>query len=52
MYHKEDLRLKEISEELGLSESRVSRILTAAMFELGERIRAREARNDDSLLGV
>lgn len=52
MYHKEDLRLKEISKELNLSESRVCRILMAAMFELGERIRAREARNDDSLMGV
>ncbi len=42
LYYKEDLRLKEISRVLNLSESRVSRILSAALFELGERIRARE----------
>jgi RNA polymerase sigma factor for flagellar operon FliA len=42
MYYKEDMRLKEISKVLGLSESRVSRIMTAATFELGERLRAKE----------
>jgi RNA polymerase sigma factor for flagellar operon FliA len=36
MYYKEDLRLKEIGEILGLSESRVSRLLTAAQFQLRE----------------
>lgn len=50
LYHKEDLRLKEISAVMKLSESRISRILTAAMFELGERIRAREARADNASL--
>jgi RNA polymerase sigma factor for flagellar operon FliA len=34
LYYKEDLRLKEIGEVLGLSESRVSRLLTAAQFQL------------------
>ena len=36
LYYKEDLRLKEIGELLSLSESRVSRLLTAAQFELRE----------------
>ena len=36
LYYKEDLRLKEIGEMLGLSESRVSRLLTAAQFQLRE----------------
>ncbi|HZT79872.1 MAG TPA: sigma-70 family RNA polymerase sigma factor [Gemmataceae bacterium] len=42
LYYMEDLRLKEIGEVLGLSESRVSRVLSAALFRLGEYIRARE----------
>ncbi len=41
LYYMEDLRLKEIGQILGLSESRVSRVLTAAQFELREYIRAR-----------
>ncbi len=36
LYYKEDLRLKEIGQLLGLSESRVSRLLTAAQFQLRE----------------
>jgi RNA polymerase sigma factor for flagellar operon FliA len=36
LYYKEDLRLKEIGEILGLSESHVSRLLTAAHFQLRE----------------
>lgn len=36
LYYKEDLRLKEIGEMLGLSESRISRLLTAAQFQLRE----------------
>lgn len=36
LYYKEDLRLKEIGEILGLSESRVSRLLTAAQLQLRE----------------
>lgn len=36
LYYKEDLRLKEIGEILGLSESRVSRLLAAAQFQLRE----------------
>ena len=36
LYYKEDLRLKEIGEMLGLSESCVSRLLTAAQFQLRE----------------
>lgn len=42
LYYKEDLRLKEISQLMNLSESRISRILSAAMFELGERLRRKE----------
>jgi RNA polymerase sigma factor for flagellar operon FliA len=41
LYYKEDLRLKEIGEMLGLSESRVSRLLTAAQFQLREYLLAR-----------
>jgi RNA polymerase sigma factor for flagellar operon FliA len=43
LYYLEDLRLKEIGRVLELSESRVSRLLSAALFGLGEYIRAREA---------
>ena len=42
LYYMEDLRLKEIGQVLKLSESRVSRLLTAALFQLGEQLRARE----------
>ncbi|MCX7423315.1 MAG: sigma-70 family RNA polymerase sigma factor [Planctomycetia bacterium] len=41
MYYKEDLRLKEIGEILGLSESRISRLLTAAQFQLREYVMER-----------
>ncbi len=43
LYYMEDLRLKEIGTLLNLSESRVSRILNAALFHLGEYMRARQA---------
>jgi RNA polymerase sigma factor FliA len=39
LYYLENLRLKEIGVLLELSESRVSRLLKAAMFELGEQMR-------------
>lgn len=39
LYYLEDLRLKEIGEVLTLSESRVSRLLSAALFHLGEYMR-------------
>lgn len=42
LYYREDLRLREISEILKLSVSRISRMLTKATFELGEALRARE----------
>ncbi|MCA9205849.1 MAG: sigma-70 family RNA polymerase sigma factor [Planctomycetales bacterium] len=41
LYYMEDLRLKEIGEVLGLSESRVSRLLTRGEFNLREYVRAR-----------
>ena len=41
LYFREDLRLQEIGAVLKLSESRVSRILNAALFRLGEYLRAR-----------
>jgi RNA polymerase sigma factor for flagellar operon FliA len=41
LYYLEDLRLKEIGKVLGLSESRVSRILAKAEFRLRELVRAR-----------
>jgi RNA polymerase sigma factor for flagellar operon FliA len=40
MYYVEDMRLKEIGEVLKLSESRVSRILSRAVFRLREMARA------------
>jgi len=43
LYYLEDLRLKEIGELLKLSESRVSRLLDAGLFELGEFMRAHGA---------
>ncbi len=43
LYYQEDLRLKEIGKVLGLSVSRVSRLLSSAMFQLGEFVRARTA---------
>ncbi len=42
LYYMEDLRLKEIGHVLKLSESRVSRLLNSAVFQLGERLRAKE----------
>jgi RNA polymerase sigma factor for flagellar operon FliA len=39
LYYLEDLRLKEIGDVLHLSESRVSRLLDAGLFELGEYLR-------------
>ena len=36
LYYKQDLRLKEIKEVVGLSEARISRLLSKALFELGE----------------
>jgi RNA polymerase sigma factor for flagellar operon FliA len=42
LYYLEDLRLKEIGQVLALSESRVSRVLNAALFHLAEYMRARE----------
>ncbi len=41
LYYLEDLRLKEIGRVLNLSESRISRLLAAALFSLGEHLRAR-----------
>ena len=40
LYYLEDLRLKEIGAVLNLSESRVSRLLNVALFNLGELLRA------------
>lgn len=39
LYYKEDLRLKEIGEVMQLSESRVSRLLSAGLFQIGEYLR-------------
>src|SRR5262249_16629882 len=41
LYYGEARRLKETSRVLGLSESRASRILNAALFDLGEYMRGR-----------
>jgi RNA polymerase sigma factor for flagellar operon FliA len=40
LYYREDLRLKEIAAAMGLSVSRVSRLLSKALFDLGETLRA------------
>jgi RNA polymerase sigma factor FliA len=42
LYYREDLRLKEIATVVGLSESRVSRLLNAALFHLGEALRTKD----------
>lgn len=42
MYYLEDMRLKEIGQVLKLSESRISRLLNAAIYNLGEWMRERE----------
>lgn len=41
LYFQEELRLREIACVLKLSESRVSRLLNAALFQIGEYLRAR-----------
>ncbi len=38
LYHMEDLRMKEIGRVMGLSESRVSRLVSTAEFRLGEQL--------------
>lgn len=43
LYYREELRLKEIAEVVKLSVSRVSRLLSKATFELGERLKALRA---------
>jgi RNA polymerase sigma factor FliA len=40
LYYREELRLREIGEILNLSVSRVSRLITKAMFELGQELGA------------
>lgn len=41
LYHLEDLRMKEIGQVLGLSESRISRLLSKAEFNLREKVKRR-----------
>lgn len=41
LYYREELRLREISVVMGLSPSRISRLLNKALFELGEKLRHR-----------
>jgi RNA polymerase sigma factor for flagellar operon FliA len=43
LYYLEDLRLREIGEVLHLSESRVSRLLSVALFRVRELLRVRES---------
>jgi RNA polymerase sigma factor for flagellar operon FliA len=43
LYHLEDLRLKEIAQVLGLSESRVCRLLQSAEWRIAEYLRSKEA---------
>jgi RNA polymerase sigma factor for flagellar operon FliA len=41
LYYREELRLREMQAVMNLSPSRISRILSRATFELGEKLRAR-----------
>lgn len=41
LYYREDMRLKEMQAVMNLSPSRISRILSRATFELGQKLRAR-----------
>lgn len=41
LYYREDLRLREMSKIMKLSESRISRLLSRALFALGEALRAK-----------
>jgi len=43
LYYREEMRLKEIREIMQLSPSRISRLLSRAIFELGEKLRAKLA---------
>lgn len=43
LYYREELRLKEIADVVKLSVSRVSRVLSTATFELGERLKLARA---------
>ncbi len=43
LYYREELRLKEIGEIMQLSPSRISRLLSRAIFELGEKLRVKMA---------
>jgi RNA polymerase sigma factor for flagellar operon FliA len=49
LYYRQDLRLKEIAEVMKLSVSRVSRLLSKALFGLGELLRARQQGNPRTL---
>jgi RNA polymerase sigma factor for flagellar operon FliA len=49
LYYREEMRLKEMSAVMKLSPSRISRILSRAMFELGERLKARGIENGQAL---
>jgi len=41
LYYREDLRLREMAKVMNLSESRISRLLSRALFTLGEALRAK-----------
>jgi RNA polymerase sigma factor for flagellar operon FliA len=45
LYYREDLRLKEISEIMQLSPSRISRLISKALFELGEVLKTKLGRS-------
>jgi RNA polymerase sigma factor FliA len=52
LYYREDMRLKEMQEVMKLSQSRISRILSRATFELGEKLRARGVNTAHAFAGV
>lgn len=52
LYYREELRLREISQIMKLSASRISRLITRALFDLGETLRARSRIGEPALSAV
>jgi RNA polymerase sigma factor FliA len=51
LYYREELRLKEMSEVMKLSPSRISRLLSRAVYTLGELLREKGLTNCEAFLG-
>ncbi len=52
LYYREELRLREISVIMKLSPSRISRLITRALFDLGEALRSRSQIGEGLFAGV